>query len=113
VFYGRHRENANLLVVLFVSAAGLDEDETMSAFGLLLAQPFSLSVFDRERVGVPVHVFERGEDFGHVPLDDFEERNDHIKARERQDHGVRCCWHHWGQNRETSHDSEGAFRANE
>jgi len=69
--------------MLFVSAAGFDEDEVLSTFGLLFAQCFTLPMLDRDVIGVPVHVFERGKNFAHVPFDDIVEGNDLVKARER------------------------------
>jgi len=69
--------------MLFVSTAGFDEDKILSTFGLLFAQRFTLPMLDRDIIGVPVHVFERGKNFAHVPFDDIVERNNLIKARER------------------------------
>ena len=70
-------------------------------------------MLDREGVGVLVHVFERGKDFAHISFDDVEEMDDLVKARERQEDDVRCCRHHWGQNRHAGYDSESALGADE
>ena len=99
--------------MFLVPATGLYEDETLGTFGLLLAQPFTLSVFDRKGVGVPVHVFERGKDFTHVLFYGLVKRSDLVKARERQDDGIRRGRHHWGKNRDTSYNSESTFSADE
>ena len=64
--------STDLLIMIFVSTAGFDQDETLGAFGLLFAQRFALHVLDREVVRVLVHVLERGKDFAHVPFDDVE-----------------------------------------
>lgn len=69
--------------MFLISAAGLDEDETLSTFCFLFAQRFALFVLGRERVGFLIHVFERGKNFTHVPFDNVEERGDPVKARER------------------------------
>lgn len=98
--------------MFLVSTAGLDEDEALGTLGLLFAQSFALPVLDRQGVGILVHVFERGQDFTHILLHDFVERSDLIKARECQDNGVRRNRHHWGQDRDTSHNPESAFSTN-
>ena len=113
VRWGLKEHNTDLLVVLFIPAAGFDEDETPSALSLFFAQAFALPVLDREVVGVAVHVFERGKDFAHVSFDDVEEGGDLVETREGQEDGVRCCGHHWGQNRYAGDDSEGAFGTDE
>ena len=66
-----------------VSAAGLDEDETLGTFSLLFTKRFALPVLDRQGVGISVHVFKCGKDFTHIPFDGFVERGDLVKARER------------------------------
>lgn len=97
----------------FVSAAGLDKDETLGTFRLLFAHRFTLPVLDREGVGIPIHIFERGKDFAHILFDDFVERDNLVEARERQHNGVRRRRHHWGKNRNASYNSKGAFGTDE
>ena len=75
-----YRRSTNLLIVLLVSAARLDQDETFGTFDLIFAQRFALPVLDGKGVGIPVHVFERGKYFTHVPFDDIEQGSDRKMA---------------------------------
>ena len=63
-----YQRSTNLFIVLLVSAARLDQDETFDTFDLFFAQRFALPVLDGKRVVIPVYVFERGKDFTYVLL---------------------------------------------
>lgn len=102
-----------LLVVLASPAAGLNENEALSTFDILVAERAPLAMLDRKVVCSPINELEGREDLRQLSLDGAVQRLHIVKVWQREDDVVRGLRRGRRQNRDSGNDAERALSADE